>query len=274
MEASLDKSIPNAYYTDENHFQHEVDSVFKGEWVFVCHKSQIANKGDYTSLDFCNIPIFLLNNGEEIKAFYNTCPHRGHTIVGEDGHCSKFLTCPYHAWSFSFDGDLVGAPGKKFFPPEEFQNIRLKELYIVDIKGLIFINTEKKDASQLIQAVETFASDLGVEFENYTFHKKYHYVVNCNWKILVDNYLECYHCKPCHPSFVDLMQVSTYQITTYSNYSNHRAQEGRADNSAYHFDQTDPSRSDKFNGWFLFPNLTFNIFPGQKGLLIFYMFPI
>lgn len=106
-----------------------------------------------------------------------------------------------------------------------------------------------------------------------TFSQRITHDVDGNWKILVDNYLECYHCVPNHPSFVDLMAVKQYDIKTFSNFSIHTAPAGRPDNLAYHIDPTLYNHP-RFDGWYLWPNLTLNMFPGTENLLIFHTIPV
>jgi phenylpropionate dioxygenase-like ring-hydroxylating dioxygenase large terminal subunit len=180
--------------------------------------------------------------------------------------------CPYHAWRYGTDGRLEKAPGIDLaaghgdtaLPPVDVQTWR----------GFVFVRLTSEGPSLLEVFGEAFG-DLEKHLpavDRLRYVKRFVHDVDGNWKVLVDNYLECYHCPPNHPSFVDLMRVRQYEIKTFKYHSTHRAPAGRPDNTAYRFEAGRGHGG--FDGWWLWPNLTFNIFPGTDNLLVFQMHPL
>jgi choline monooxygenase len=108
------------------------------------------------------------------------------------------------------------------------------------------------------------------EIEQLTHSYRLTYELKANWKNVVDNYLECYHCPPAHPAFSDLVNIKSYRTKTYGIYSSHIGQPGRADNSAY---RVPAGQESEFGGWWLWPNLTFNAFPGGKSIALLHIMP-
>lgn len=274
LNAFFAESLPAYYYYSNDHYQIEFNKIFKKEWIYILHESQLPEIGSYETFEIGNIPILITRDStNEIKAFYNVCIHRGHILTEGRGRKNTFV-CPYHNWTYSNDGLLSKAPK---IDTNKIPACRksLTAIEVYNKEGFIFIRIEKSS--------NNFEDRYGVFFEelkntapflkNLKFTRRFTAEVNGNWKIMVENYLECYHCTPTHKALSELMQIKNFKIKQYDYFLSTTAPAGLSINSAYNY-TTKNNNQKNFNGWGLWPNLTFNIFPGQDNLLIFYMIPI
>ena len=175
--------------------------------VFAGHVSdRVPDAGDYFIRDAHGESIIILRdqNGE-IQAFYNVCRHRGtHMCEESEGRFSKSIQCPYHAWTYSLDGKLIGAPlmkGVEDFNRDEFS------LHVVNLQiweGFIFLNLAKSP-----EPFEQAFAPLLDKFNRWNLPilkpaRRINYDVKANWKFIFQNYNECYHCPPVHPQLAKI----------------------------------------------------------------------
>lgn len=208
--ASMQITLPSSWYTDEGIFSLEREHIFLDEWLCVGRKEDIPSPGDHRVLDIQGESIILLRNGEQqLKAFYNVCRHRGAQLCAtaendsslvKGGISRKFITCPYHAWSYNLDGQLVRAqhlPDDCDFKTEDIQ------LYPVAVNtwaGFVFINLTPKQARPFAEHVSLVSDRFKrYQIEKLRVAKSISYTVEANWKVICENYNECYHCGPVHP---------------------------------------------------------------------------
>jgi phenylpropionate dioxygenase-like ring-hydroxylating dioxygenase large terminal subunit len=104
------ETLPPWCYTSEAFYQREIDRIFRKVWNFVGHVSQVATPGDYFTLTFAGIPVIILRDqAGDLRAFANTCRHRGSALLEGSGNC-RAIVCPYHSWTYGLDGSLRAAP--------------------------------------------------------------------------------------------------------------------------------------------------------------------
>ena len=133
------KTLPQEFYTDEEIFSDEMKKIYFKQWLMVDHVSRIPNPGDYFLFNAEKESIILIRGRDnQIRAFYNVCSHRGSRICLEEEGTKKLLVCPYHAWSFSAEGELKSAR----YMPDDFkmEDWGLKPCHMNIYQGLIFIN--------------------------------------------------------------------------------------------------------------------------------------
>jgi Rieske 2Fe-2S family protein len=210
------KTLPQQYFASAEIFRREQDQIFAKHWLVVGHQSQIADPGDYFLV---SIPpssgygatgeslIVVRDKNGEIHGFYNVCRHRG-TRLKEDacGHASA-IQCPYHAWTYALDGRLIGAPHMDEVPGFEKADYSLRAVNLALWEGFIFINLDE-DAMSL----DEWFAPLNGKFSHWNMSilrpaKRIEYDVKANWKLMFENYSECYHCPGVHPM---LAKVSPY----------------------------------------------------------------
>ena len=205
------RTLPASYYTSEEVLTQEKYSLFFKSWQFVGHVDELPNVGDYKTVSIFDQNIILTRTQiSAIKAYYNVCPHRGHQLVEEDSSGQKrAFTCPYHAWTYSLDGKLQGARGVNEATGVDKSEICLFEIRVDQLIDFIFINLDP-NAVPLNEFYPGLAEQLAEVDPTITSYKPYfssdnkkprssHW--NANWKVLIDNFLECYHCETAHPTY-------------------------------------------------------------------------
>ena len=267
-------TIPARYYTDPGIFEAEKPAIFYRNWWLAGHVSKLASPGSYitTQIHEQNIAILRGRDGR-LRAFCNVCQHRGHELLKGEGDVAV-ITCPYHAWAYGLDGRLRSARGTDDMPgfdPEEFG---LKPVQVEVFAGLVFVNLDPDAPSlaSLTGALESEIRSYAPRLDELVFAHRHTYRVKANWKVVVDNFLECYHCAPAHNAFVDLVDMESYRIQVHDLYSSQISEKVRAaENSAY---QLDAGQADfGYAGWFLWPNLTVWIMPGAPNLMTLQIIP-
>src|SRR5438445_4831543 len=210
------RTLPQKYFVSAEVFNQEQDKIFARQWLLVGHQSQIADAGDYflvsvpPSSDDGAIKeslIVIRDKSGVIHGFYNVCRHRG-TRLKEDafGHAST-IQCPYHAWTYRLDGRLIGAPHMDDVPGFDKADYSLHRVNLGLWEGFIFVNLEKNP-----EPLEEWFSPLKGKFSHWNMSilqpaKRIDYDVRANWKLMFENYSECYHCPGVHPQ---LQKVSPY----------------------------------------------------------------
>ena len=193
-------SLEQPFYTNNDVFETEWDSIFQKHWLFAGNTAQIPKPGDYFLYHLQNDSIIVIRgNNNQVHAHYNTCRHRGSAIcLNDTGHAAK-LICPYHQWVYDKDGSLLNAR----MMPDDFckEEYGLHSAHVQVVEGLIFIC--------LAEAAPDFSSiqkSLGPYLKTYKIdHAKLaaikNYKLNANWKLVAENFRECYHCGGAHPEY-------------------------------------------------------------------------
>jgi Rieske 2Fe-2S family protein len=195
-------ALARDFYTDPAIFERDMERMLLRHWFCAGHVSSIPRTGDYLVVDLgLESVIIIRNSAGEVRALLNVCRHRGSRLcAGRSGKAqSARLTCPYHAWTYDLDGKLLNARQM----PESFRrdDVTLKTLPVRVMEGLIF-TTFAKDPLDLAVAADALARSAGVH--GWATAKVAHrelYSIRANWKLAVENYMECYHCTPAHPEF-------------------------------------------------------------------------
>jgi len=266
-------TLPAKNYYCAERYEEEFSKIFKKEWIYVAHESQLPTAGSYDTFEFGQVPLLIVRGKDNIvRAFYNVCTHRGHILATGSGTASKFV-CPYHAWTYQTDGTLRAAPGAKVSDmPTCTKSLRQVETRIRD--GFIFVRLEERE-DDFDEKFGGFFEELNRTLPNLSrmrFVRRYKEPVQCNWKIMVENYLECYHCPVTHPALAELIDLKNFEIAQHEYYLTTTAPAGSPNNSAFSYKPRKDMQK-KFTGWGLWPNASFNIFPGQDNILIFHMVP-
>lgn len=267
-------TIPARFYRDADIYAREKDAIFYKSWWYAGHISQLSQAGEYLTTSIHEQNIFVIcDKAGELKAFYNVCQHRGHELLSGSGR-TNIITCPYHAWAYDFSGDLKAARNTETMPNFDKCDFALKPVRVEVFCGLVFINLDENasplkdqvgDMEQEIRAICPSVDTLG-------FAQRDTYEVACNWKVMIDNFLECYHCHTAHRDFVDLVDMESYRSRTKGIYSSHVSNAARTtDSAAYKFEKGEVDFG--YAGWFLWPNLTLWAYPGEPNLSVLQMIP-
>jgi glycine betaine catabolism A len=208
----LEKTLPSDYYRSPEMYARERERIFCREWFCVGRDADLPNPGDSRVLDVLGESILLVRNESgALRGFYNVCRHRGAQLCGtvvpgravRGGIVGKRIRCPYHSWTYNLDGALVAAPYIEGVDPAKLA------LYPVGVEswgGFVFVHLTPAGA-------QSFANQLGAipaRTRRYPLARlrvghSIRYDVAANWKIIVENYNECYHCGGVHPELCDIV---------------------------------------------------------------------
>lgn len=194
-------SLAQAFYRDPAIFDRDRERVFRHHWILAGHVSQIPQSGDYLLFDMAGESIIIIRDREgAVHAHYNVCRHRGSRVLSACAGNARTITCRYHGWSYAHDGALKVAHQM----PEGFDRSRygLKPCHMTIIEGLMFINLSEGEPPGLAEVaggLEPFLRLHGIAGARVAHRDVF--PVHANWKLVVENYLECYHCRPAHPQY-------------------------------------------------------------------------
>jgi choline monooxygenase len=217
-------TLPSSWYTDPAIQEREYQTIFNRAWQYAGHLDQLRQPGDFLTTEAGRIPIVVLrDNDGQLRAFINICRHRAHLVVSGCG-TKKALQCPYHAWTYRLDGTLAGAPRSDREPGFDKADFGLQPVQVATLGPLVFVNPDPEAgplAAVLGELPEVVASY--VNLDDYGFHCREEDPIDANWKVFIDNAIECYHCPNAHPSFSEYWDVDpdAYRMKTYANFSMH-----------------------------------------------------
>ena len=267
-------TLPAAYYTRQSVFDFEKEQVFARQWLCVAHRSELAESNDYVTREIIGESIVVLRDREGVlRAFYNVCPHRGHQLLQGSGRAKNVITCPYHAWTFKLDGELAYARNCDNVPNFDKNSATLVPIQAVEYGGFVFINMDP-DAAPIQDQLPGLEARLRAAcpvIDQLHLGARFVTQTPANWKLIVDNYLECYHCGPVHPSFADSVQVEHYTHTMHGNWT---LQMGLARSSEKSFKVDASVKDPSFAGFWAWPCTMFNVPPGADFMTVIYEFPV
>lgn len=195
------KTLPRQYYTNYEIYKSETERIFFNHWLYAGRESQLPEKGSFFLFEIDNESIILLRDQHGgLQAFYNVCRHRGTRICNEaTGQFSKTIQCPYHAWTYALDGQLIGAPNMHEVQSFDKADYPLHPVALATWEGCIFINLAPKPEP----FEQAFAPLIG-KFTQWRMQElltvhRIEYDIKANWKLVFQNYSECYHCPNLHP---------------------------------------------------------------------------
>jgi len=201
--------LPREFYLDEEIFRQERDKFLLKHWHFAAHVSEIPKAGDYVVVELLGESIIVIRGRDGgVSALNNVCRHRGHSICVEPKGNKRRLTCPYHAWTYDHHGALVAAPSLNDGDYIDFADWSLKKVHVEIWQGCIFIALREPAEKALGARLDAVAPQmLPLEMEHMKQVAVSTKLMNANWKILVENYHECYHCAGNHPELVQAMDL-------------------------------------------------------------------
>lgn len=271
-------TLSSDYYLSAEIFELEKKLIFYRTWQYVAHEVMLPNVGDYMTLQICDENIFVIRSADkQLRAFYNVCRHRAHELLQGAGNVRKLIVCPYHAWSYDNEGSLQVARMGEHRPGFDKAEFGLKEIRLEILCGCIFVNLDDQCESlhELAPGLEAdvrehipYLDDIelcGIDMLGETR-------MDAGWKVVVDNYVECYHCRPAHKAFASIIDMDKYQVDVHDYWSRQYGPDIRIENSAYPLDPDIGMQCSVF--WYLWPNTTFNVMPGSNEFAVFAVRPV
>ena len=273
-------SLPGWLYYDPEFLEAEKRAFLRAAPQVVCHESEIAAPGDWRSLEYLGESVIVIRGDDQVvRAFANVCRHRGSRLVDGEAGCAKVLTCPYHAWSYSRAGALVGVPHRADYPGLDPQQLGLVPVALERWNGFLFVTLEP-GAPTVAEMMAPYADEVALyRFEDLraigrvTMRSR-----ALNWKTIADNYSDGLHIPIGHPGLTRLFGRS-YQVEARENVDRMEG-ELRSDLSdnpserAYQQFLPDAahlptSHRKKWLYYKLFPNVAFDIYPDQVDFMQF-----
>jgi phenylpropionate dioxygenase-like ring-hydroxylating dioxygenase large terminal subunit len=270
-------TLPAAWYSDDRVFALERERIFARTWQYAGWTAQVAEPGSFFSSVAGHIPVAVVRGRDgELRGFVNVCRHRGHAVVEGEG-CRETLQCPYHAWTYDLDGTLRRAPRSEREPGFDGSSLSLLPISVDTWGPFVFVNPDPAAGplGDWLGDVPDLVGRSGVDLERVRFHSHHEWPQEVNWKVALENYLECYHCPVAHPGFSRVVDVdpdsyrlllgaeSASQLGPVRESARQAALDG---DRAVPYDPRGEVRQSQYH--FLFPNTTINISPGPQNLSI------
>lgn len=259
-------------YTKLQWFEVDTEEIIARSWQWLCHGKSLREDGSYFTDTIAGMPVVAVRGNDGVlRAFYNVCKHRAHELLHGSGTVNN-IVCPYHAWSYDLGGNLTAARHTNNLNDFDQKSICLDEIQITEFGGFVYLNLDPA-----ADGLEVISGNLGAEIAHWapdvnelTFAHRLSYEIKSNWKNVVDNFLECYHCHVAHKDFVSLVDMETYKVTTHGIYSSHMAEAGKAENTAYSV--SDATVTDHAV-WWLWPNTCIMRYPGRGNMIVLKIVP-
>jgi phenylpropionate dioxygenase-like ring-hydroxylating dioxygenase large terminal subunit len=202
-------TLPADWYSDPSVLRREHETIFKSSWQYAGHTGQVAEPGDWFTGFAGAIPVVVTRDqAGSLNAFVNVCRHRGHVVAEGAGH-RETLQCPYHAWTYGLDGSLRAAPRSEREPDFDADSFSLLPVQVDSWGPLLFVNPDLS-APSLVDALGDLPGHVeasGLDIGRLRFRERREWQIDANWKIAIENFLECYHCPVAHPGFSKVIDV-------------------------------------------------------------------
>ena len=273
--AALDRgeALPAHWYTDPAITAREIEKVFRKSWNYLGPTKELEKLGDYITGYAGEVPVVVIRNQTGLAGFVNVCRHRRHEVMKGRGN-SKIMQCGYHAWTYDLAGCLKAAPRSAAEPNFRLADYPLLPLRVEALGPFVFVNLDHH-AKPLV----SYFGDLlkiiegsGVHLESLALYSREDWTAEANWKTMLENYLECYHCAVAHPGFsaaIDVKQEN-YNLTMHGWFASQlgevrqSALEGKT--AVKFYDARGEVAQAQYH--LLWPNVTVNINPGFPNLSV------
>ncbi|WP_394621531.1 aromatic ring-hydroxylating dioxygenase subunit alpha [Lentzea sp. JNUCC 0626] len=214
MTGSLISTLEGRYYTDPAIFAREQAFIFEKMWFCAVKSSDLPNPGDFRTVEVGRESVLIARDRKgALNAFLNVCRHRGARIcVEEAGSVKRAFQCPYHAWTYALDGNLIAAPNLTSMPDVDRVEYGLSKVHLREWLGYVWVNLadeppsfEDDVLSAVTERLGTLDAIDGYEIDQLSVGRRITYDVKANWKLIIENFMECYHCATIHPELTEVL---------------------------------------------------------------------
>ncbi|MEO1284233.1 MAG: ring-hydroxylating oxygenase subunit alpha [Pseudomonadota bacterium] len=259
-------------YVSSDWYKADLQAIIARTWQWVCHVEKLRKPGSYMTVTIAGMPVAVVRDRDNtLRAFYNVCKHRAHELLQGEGRTTRIM-CPYHAWVYKLSGELMMAPETEHLDDFVPSDICLDQVHVEEFCGFIYVNLdpEARPLREVSGNLETEIKHWAPDIDQLTFGHRLTYDIKSNWKNVVDNFLECYHCPTAHKDFCDLVDMDTYKVTTHGIYSSHMADAGGSANSAY---DVSNATVRTHAVWWLWPTTCLMRYPGRSSMIVLNIIP-
>ena len=212
--SSLLPTLPGGYYSDPNMFELEQQNIFEAMWFCAVRSSELADPGAFRTVTVGRESVILTRTRKGgLRGFFNVCRHRGARLCTESaGQVRRAFQCPYHAWTYDLDGKLVAAPNLTRMPDVDREAYGLRQVHVREWLGYVWVCLADEPPSFEGQVIGDVRDRLGdvTAIDNYAVDSlelghRVTYDVAANWKLIIENFMECYHCATIHPELTEVL---------------------------------------------------------------------
>lgn len=213
------RALPASWYNAPEMYELERRAIFSKRWLFMTHSSRVKNTGDWLRFEVAGFDFIITRDRQgNVNAFHNVCRHRAYPVIEKEGSGNaKILACRYHGWSYGLNGKLAKATGFQGSPHamDKEQNGLFPIHVKVDVNGFIWVNMDAKEEPEVsweehFANVDTQERYKAYNFDNYDLNHTYELEGKYNWKILADNFNECYHCPTTHADIPEFLNLDSF----------------------------------------------------------------
>ena len=262
-------TLPFDWFSDPAIYKLEQRRIFADSWLYAGVADWVAEPGQYMTCHAGLVPVVVVRDEDmNLNAFVNICRHRATEVA--QGHGKRMsLQCPYHAWTYGLNGCLRQAPRSEREPGFNMDDYGLLPVGVAEWGPFVFVN-RNLDAPPLeayLGRLPEILADAGIDFDRLRYHDRSEWEVAANWKAVVENYLECYHCPTAHPDFSKVIDVDpdSYRLTSDEWFSSQISQT-RAGAERRELPYNPDGEIAEAHFHWLWPTFTINVFPGRPNL--------
>jgi Rieske 2Fe-2S family protein len=214
LPASLISTLPGAYYTDQEIFAAEQAAIFENMWFCAVRSAELEKPGDFKTVPIGRESVLVARGRDgALRAFLNVCRHRGARLcVDESGSVKRAFQCMYHAWTYGLDGKLIAAPNLTSMPDIDRTEYGLRPVHLREWLGYAWLCLADEppsfDDDVIGAATERLGSPTAIDnyqVDQLAVGKRVRYEVKANWKLIIENFMECYHCATIHPELTEVL---------------------------------------------------------------------
>ena len=258
------ETLPARWYTEPEFLDLEAEKIFYKTWQPVGRVEDVMRAGDFFSCEVLDQPLVITRNTEgELRAFYNVCAHRAAVVAHGRGN-RRSLQCKYHGWTYDLNGRLLRAPEFEGVQNWDASAVCLRSVQVEAWGPWVFVNLDASAApiSSVYGALADEIAAAGFNFSEMRLVERRDYVIDCNWKVYVDNYLEGYHLPIAHPGLFREIDYDQYRVDTHRYYSKQHApirDVAPGETRDRRYVRSGEAEEDALYYW-IFPNVMLNVY--------------
>lgn len=271
--AELSYTLPSDWYTEPEFLERERTAIFYRNWWYFCGTSDLADTGDFVADSVMNQDVFVIRNRDgTLRGFHNVCSHRAHPLLSGNGR-ARMIVCPYHQWRYDLDGRFLSARGKETLGKAACERAGLKEIRVETLGCLVFVclSPEAPPLSEVAAELSADMKDICPGMDGLIRVDRYERTLDANWKTVLDNNHECYHCDANHRTLYDQVDFRGGYRWSEGRFSfSHKADMTAGSDAAFGIDRLEQQGLFAY----LWPNTIPLFWPGSPNLALFQVIPL
>lgn len=268
-------TLPSEWYFSPEIYRAEHEAIFYRGWWYQCHETDLPAPGDYYAGTVVDQGVLLVRGADgQVRGFYNVCSHRAHPLAEPGCGHAKLIVCPYHQWCYATDGRFRGARGRDTLKDWIPDNADLKPVRVESFGGLLFVNLDPQ-ARTMADVAGKLLADMRAAcptLDRLVLAERFERDVAANWKTVIDNNHECYHCAVNHKTLLQIVAYEGQAVWSDDGITfSHKVARMPGEDMAYSR-RGDRIDQESFFG-FVFPTTIPLMFPGSPSLALFQVIP-